>query len=185
MKLSCKKINDRDSANASKLLKVIGDLERISDHAVNIVVSAEEMKDKGLYFTQTASDDLIKLIKAVDEILDLTLTAFIKNDLHSAVDVEPLEQVIDKMKEQMRTNHILRLQQGLCSMEMGFVWSDILTDFERTSDHCSNIAGCVIDAESENLNIHESLRIMKTESNYFKEKYAFFASKYLQKDMSC
>ena len=181
VKLSANRISDRDSAEAAKLLKIIGDLERISDHAVNLVDSAEEMESKQLSFSEAASSQLSGLSDAVSEILDLSCKAFVNNDLHAATTVEPLEQIIDEMKDQMRSSHIKRLQQGTCSIETGFVWSDILTNLERTSDHCSNIAGCVLDAEEKNMNIHESLRVMKAESPYFKEQYAVFAEKYLGK----
>ncbi len=180
VKLSANRISDRDSAEAAKLLKIIGDLERISDHAVNLVDSAEEMESKQLSFSDTAVTQLSSLSDAIEEILDLSCKAFVNNDLQAAATVEPLEQIIDEMKDQMRTSHITRLQQGTCSIETGFVWSDILTNLERTSDHCSNIAGCVIDAEQKNMNIHESLRAMKADSPYFKEQYGVFAEKYLK-----
>ena len=179
VKLSTNQVSDKGSAEAAKLLKIIGDLERISDHAVNLVDSAEEMQNKKLSFSDAAVDELSNLCNAINEILDYSLASFVNSDMEAATTVEPLEQIIDKLKEQMRTNHILRLQQGSCSIETGFVWSDILTNLERTADHCSNVAGCVIDAAEKNLNIHESLRIMKTESNYFKEQYKLFADKYL------
>lgn len=179
VKLSANQISDRDSAEAAKLLKVIGDLERISDHAVNLLDSAEEMRDKNLTFTETANKELANICAAIEEILDLTLIAFVNNNFTAAATVEPLEQVIDKLKEKMRNGHIERLQQGACSIETGFVWSDILTNMERTSDHCSNIAACVIDAENKNLNLHESLRTAKKESSYFKEQYKVYAKKYL------
>lgn len=181
VKLSANRISDRDSAEAAKLLKIIGDLERISDHAVNLVDSAEEMENKQLSFSEAATAQLSGLSDAISEILDLSCKAFVNNDLQAANTVEPLEQIIDEMKDQMRTSHIKRLQQGTCSIETGFVWSDILTNLERTSDHCSNIAGCVLDAEEQNMNIHESLRAMKADSPYFKEQYAVFAMKYLGK----
>ena len=179
VKLSANQISDRDSAEAAKLLKIIGDLERISDHAVNIVESAEEIKNKELTFSDTAKDELNNIIKATEEILDLSYAAFVTTDLDTAATVEPLEQIIDKLKLNMRNSHILRLQQGLCSIESGFVWAEILTNLERTSDHCSNIAGCVIDANDSNLNIHESIRTMKANSPYFKEQYSVFEKKYL------
>ncbi len=179
VKLSTNQISDHDSAEAAKLLKVIGDLERISDHAVNLLDSAEEMKEKGLSFSEPAIVELKTISAALEEILDLTLMAFVNNNLTAAATVEPLEQVIDKLKGILRNGHILRLQQGSCSIETGFVWSDILTNLERTSDHCSNIAGCVIDAEDRNLNLHESLRNAKKESTYFKEQYNAYAKKYL------
>ncbi len=179
VKLSAEQIDDRHSTEAAKLLKVIGDLERISDHAVNLLQSAEEMEDKKLIFSHTAKEELANISTAIEEILDLTLMAFISNNQSAAATVEPLEQVVDKLKTIMRNGHIERLQKGECSIETGFVWSDILNDLERTSDHCSNIAGCVIDAENKNLNLHQSLRTAKKESSYFKEQYNVFAKKYL------
>ena len=181
VKLSSRRISDKDSTEAAKLLKIIGDIERISDHAMNLVDSAEEMKNKELSFSPAAEAELKNLTNAATEILDLSLLAFVENDTLAAANVEPLEQIIDTLKEQMRSAHILRLQQGACSIETGFVWSDILTNLERVSDHCSNIAGCVLDSESSNLNIHESLRAMKSDSPYFKERYAVLAEKYLPK----
>lgn len=148
---------------------------------MNLVDSAEEMEEKNLSFSETATAELSGLAAAISEILDLSYDAFVKENFQAAITVEPLEQIIDEMKEQMRTSHILRLQQGICSIETGFVWSDILTNLERTSDHCSNIAGCVIDAQQKNMNLHQSLRAMKAESPYFKEQYAAFAQKYLKR----
>ncbi len=179
VKLSALQISDKDSAKAAMLLKVIGDLERISDHAVNLLDSAEEIRNKSVTFSEEAKTELANLSKASEEILDLSYLAFAESNMEAARTVEPLEQVIDKLKEIMRNNHISRLQQGSCSIETGFVWSDIITNLERASDHCSNIAGCVIDAEDRNLNLHESLRVMKTDSSYYKEQYEAFASKYL------
>ena len=179
VKLSAKQISEADSAEAAKLLKMIGDFERISDHAVNLLESAEELENKGLAFTAPAVAELETISSAVNEILDLSLTAFLADDLKSASMVEPLEQVIDGLKEQMRTRHILRLQQGLCSIDAGFVWADLLTNLERTSDHCSNIAGCVIDMAQRSMNIHETLRSTKKDSEDFRQKYKAFAGKYL------
>lgn len=178
VKLSTKRISGSDSAEAAKLLKMIGDFERISDHAVNILESAEEMQGKGLVFTDAALAELQIIASAVNEILDLSLTAFLAEDLKAAFLVEPLEQVIDQLKEQMRTRHILRLQQGVCSIEAGFVWSDLLTSLERTSDHCSNVAGCVIDMANHNMNIHESLRSIRNDSEDFQQKFRAYAGKY-------
>ena len=179
VKLSALQISARDSAKAAMLLKVIGDLERISDHAANIVDSADEMKTKGIVFSDEAQKELKNLKGASLEILDLSLSAFIAGDKTAVSNIEPLEQIIDELKERMRTNHILRLQQGSCSIETGFVWSDILTNLERTSDHCSNIAGCMMDVIDNNLNLHESLRAIKKDSALFKEKYEAYAAKYL------
>ena len=180
VKLSSRQISDRDSAEAAKLLKIIGDFERISDHAVNLVESIQEMRDKKIALTPDASAELDRLTEAVGEILDLTMAAFEGDDLTSADTVEPLEQVIDRMKEQLRTNHIQRLQRSECSIEAGFIWSDLLTNLERTSDHCSNIAGCIIDVAHDNMNIHESLRTARNYSSFFREKYDGYAAKYLR-----
>lgn len=179
VKLSAGQMSDGDSMEIGKLLKVIGDLERISDHAVNLTDSAKEMRDKGLSFSAEAKKEMENLVNAINEILELTKKAFSENDLSAAANVEPLEQVIDRLKENMRTSHTLRLRRGDCSMETGFVWADILTNLERTSDHCSNIAGCVIDGEKHNLNVHSSLREIKAYSSYFKQQYEAYEKKYL------
>jgi phosphate:Na+ symporter len=176
--LSARQISEEDSREAAKLLKLIGDFERISDHGVNIIESADEMYKKGLEFTETAVMELDVLSSAVTEILNLALAAFINNDLEAASKVEPLEQVIDNLKEKMRINHIYRMQQGDCTIDMGFVWSDLLTDMERTADHCSNIAGCIIDMEHNNLNLHESLRKVKNGSVEFDKMYGEYEKAY-------
>lgn len=178
VKLSAKSISESDSTEATKLLKVIGDFERIADHSVNILESAEELKTKNQKLTDKAEKELNILTSAVGEIIDNSLKAFLDNDLNSAAKVEPLEQVIDSLKEKMRTNHILRLQEGKCSVDVGFVWSDILTNLERTSDHCSNIAGCVTDIAEHNMNIHESLRDFRNDSEEFRQQFKLYKLKY-------
>ena len=178
VKLSTRRISASDSNEAAKLLKIIGDFERISDHAVNLIQSAEELGSKQMLLSAEASRELGVLTGAVSEILDLSLEAFLKNDLAPAGMVEPLEQVIDELKEQLRTAHILRLQQEKCSIEAGFIWSDLLTDLERVSDHCSNIAGCVLDMQEGNLNLHESLRAMKEDREKYADRYLVFKKKY-------
>ncbi len=179
VKFSGYKLSDSDSGIVSKLLKAIGDFERISDHSVNILESAEEMVEKGIGFTDDARKELDVLCTAVSEILTLSYDAFVSNDIEAAKSVEPLEQVIDGLKEKMRNGHITRLKNGECSIEAGFVWADLITNLERTADHCSNIAVCVIDSAEHNMNIHESLRNMKKDNPSFDEKYAFYADKYL------
>ena len=178
IQLSTRQINESDSAEAAKLLKIIGDFERIADHAVNILESAEEMREKKLAFSAAADAELAVITSAVREILDLSLAAFLDNDMEAASMVEPLEQVIDGLKEKMRTRHIFRLQQGGCSMETGFIWSDLLTDLERTADHCSNIAGCIMDLRNQSMNLHESLRNMRQEDPQFRDRYAVYVEKY-------
>ncbi len=178
VKLSALPISEADSTEAAKLLKIIGDFERISDHAVNLVESAEELAAKKLRFTSAAEAELTVIQRAVSEILELALSAFLHNDLDTAARVEPLEQVIDQLKEQLRTNHILRLQQGGCTIDVGFIWSDLLTDLERTSDHCSNIAGCIMDMAHHNMNLHASLREIRNDSQTYRRQFQLFAQKY-------
>ena len=178
VKLSAQKMGRAESEESTELLKTIGDFERISDHAVNILTSAEEMTRKGLTFSASAKNELATVTAAIREILSLSLKAFERHDTAIASQVEPLEQVIDTLKEQMRTRHILRMQQGQCSIEAGFVLSDLLTDLERTSDHCSNIAGCIIDASRHNLNLHETLREAKSADSGFQSAFHTYAEKY-------
>lgn len=178
VKISAYRISEADSAEAAKLLKLIGDFERISDHAVNILESAEEMREKQISFSQTGAKEIYVISSAVNEILDLALTAFLNDDIATAVMVEPLEQVIGNLKEKLRTHHIVRLQQGECSIDAGFIWSDLLTNLQRTSDHCSNIAGCIIEMSHNNMNLHESLSEFRNDSSAFKNKYEEYAEKY-------
>ena len=178
VQLSARKMGVDESEEATELLKSIGDFERISDHAVNILESAEELRGKSLAFSAAAAREYDVLAAAIGEILDLSLRSFERQDVALAELVEPLEQVIDTLKEQMRTRHILRMQQGHCSIEAGFVWSDLLTNLERTSDHCSNLAGCVIDAAQHNLNLHETLRAAHSDTHAFRSEFERYAAKY-------
>ena len=178
VKLSGQPLSAQDSESAAGLLKIIGDFERISDHAVNILESAEELRGKNLTLTETAMKEYEVISSAISEILDLTYEAFSTGNAAVANEVEPLEQVIDVLKEQMRTRHILRMQQGNCRIEVGFVWSDLLTNLERTSDHCSNIAGCVLDTAHHHLNLHQTLRATKAGSEEFDNMFRAYANKY-------
>ena len=178
VKLSALQISEADSAEAAMLLKALNDFERIGDHALNLVESAEELQEKNLSFSEAARHELAVLTRAVSEIVELSFSAFRENDLTKAYQVEPLEQVIDDLKEKLRVHHILRLQQGSCSIETGFVWSDILTALERVGDHCSNIAGCVIDLAHHDMNTHEALRSAQVENENFGEQYRMYAKKY-------
>ena len=178
VKLSALQISEEDSGEAATLLKVIGDFERISDHCVNLMESAEELSQKNLKFSDTANRELDVMLAAVREIVELSFRAFTENDPQLALQVEPLEQVIDDLKEKMRSRHILRLQQGSCSIETGFIWSDLLTSLERIGDHCSNVAGCVMDLHHHDMNIHESLRALKAGSPDFKIRYQNYSNKY-------
>lgn len=178
VKLSTQAINEADSAEAAGLLKLIGDFERIADHAVNIVESTEEIQEKGISFTDSAKDELSVICAAVEEVVTYARDAFVENDLTAAAHVEPLEEVVDDLKEALRSRHIRRLQRGQCSIEVGFVWSDLLTGLERVSDHSSNIAVCVIDMARNNMNQHEALKIIRTGSDEFDQAYKAYSKKY-------
>ena len=178
VKLSAHSISADDNAEATMLLKAISDFERVGDHATNIMESAEELHVKGLKLSDAAKTELEVIVGAVSEIMELSFGAFINRDLEAAYQVEPLEEVIDDLKEKMRTHHILRLQQGLCSIETGFVWSDLLNSLERIGDHCSNLAGCVIDLHHHDMNTHETLRSARVENAHFDEQYREYAKKY-------
>ena len=178
VKLSSQELSAHDSLATAKMLHLINDFERISDHAVNVVESGEEMKNKGLQFSEAAQAELAVLTAAVNEIMDLSLDAFLKNDVGLASAVEPLEEVIDTLKDQLRTRHILRLQKGECTIELGFVWSDLLTSLERVADHCSNIAGCIIEMSHDSLGVHGYLDSVKAGSETFTKAYDVYAQKY-------
>ena len=177
-KLARAQISDDDSSEVSKLLKVIGDLERISDHSVNVLESAEEMQEKKITFSEGAKQEMEVLCSALTEVLGLTVDALRRNDREAAGSVEPLEQVIDHIKSILRNRHIVRLKKGECSVEAGFIWADLLTDIERTSDHCSNIAVSIIDAHDHNMNAHEAMRSMKKSNPAFLEMLDDYSRKY-------
>ena len=183
VKLSSHNLDDSDSTRVARLLKVIGDLERISDHSINIVKSAEEIKNKEIKFSQSAQGEIKVLSDAVNEILNLTLKAFVEDDIDCAAQVEPLEQAIDHLKDEMHLRHIYRLQNGRCSIETGFVLSDLLTNLERVSDHCSNIAGCIIETSHNTMSLHEGMRAFKREDPHFTDKYRAHLAKYTLPEM--
>ena len=180
VKLSACDMDMQDSAQITKLLHLIGDLERISDHAVNIVEAAEEKRDKNIEFSSEAQREIGVLKGAVGEILDLTYKALVSGDIKLSAEVEPLEQVIDDLRDQIKLNHVLRLQKSECTIEHGFILSDILNDFERVSDHCSNIAGCIVEiSQYEALDMHKYLNQMKDGSEEFDKKYREYKAKYV------
>ncbi|MBQ8523421.1 MAG: Na/Pi cotransporter family protein [Clostridia bacterium] len=179
VKLSSHSMTEADSAEANKLLHVIGDIERISDHAVNIVESAEEIHDKNVEFSDEARAELKIITDAVKEIIDMVLVAFRDNDLRIAFKVEPLEQVIDDLRDYMKKQHVARLRNGECTIELGFVLGDLLTNLERISDHCSNIAGCVLEIAHDELDIHKYLREVKhDEKSEFNDYFEMYKFKY-------
>ncbi len=178
VKLSSLQLSAKDSSEAAMLLKVIGDFERISDHSVNIVESAEELRKKGIVLSDEATEELCVMSNAIREILDLSERAFQNGDAAAIAAIEPLEQVIDLLRDKLRDRHISRLQQGECSIDVGFVWSDLLTNFERAADHCSNIAGSLIDFGIHNMNMHENLRAIKADEESYQKLYNMYCEKY-------
>ncbi len=177
LKLGAEPLSDAASEEVTELLKLIGDFERIGDHAVNIIESAEEMHDKQLEFSRSAKYELSVMSAAVGEVMDLAVKAFAENDAQAASCVEPLEQVVDDLKDELRTRHILRMKKGECSIEAGFVWSDLLTNLERASDHCSNVALCVLDLKKHTLSAHETQHERKDVPE-FSEHYRRYSEKY-------
>ena len=165
VQLSSKALSDTDSRKVSKQLHTIGDFERIGDHAVNLWKAAEEIHEKDIHFSTQAEGELRTLTAALKEILDITTRAFSEDSLSLAKQVEPLEQVIDCLIADIKSNHIARLQNGQCTIEMGFVLSDILTNCERVSDHCSNIAVAQIETAQNTYQAHEYLNGVKNAGN--------------------
>ncbi len=178
LKLTSRQLAEEESEKTTQYLKLVGDYERIADHAVNVLESAEEMREKNILFTEQATAEYRTLSSAIDEILSLAYKAFSEDNPVSARRTEPLEQLIDEMKEELRTRHFLRLQKGECSTAAGFVWSDLLTDLERVADHCSNISGCVLEALDHTMNIHENQRIFRDTDEFFRKEYEVFGNKY-------
>ncbi|MEE0866703.1 MAG: Na/Pi cotransporter family protein [Clostridia bacterium] len=179
LKISERAISQRDSLEVSQLLHVIGDVERISDHAVNILEAAREIHDKDISFSSEAKHELNTIANAVREILSLAVEALVKEDLNIAKKVEPLEQIIDKLKYKIKNRHIERLRQGECTIELGFVLSDILNNFERVADHCSNIAVCLLEIDHNSFETHEYLQHVKKDGeNEFFEQYDIYKRRY-------
>jgi len=181
VQISMHELSVQDSREVSKLLHVIGDYERISDHAVNVILSAQEMKDKKVRFSKQAEKEIDVISAAVKEILENSVDCFINNDIELASQVEPLAQVIDMLRTEIRGNHVQRMQSGECTIELGFILSDILTSLERVADHCSNIAVSVIEmGKHGGLNSHDYLRRVKNgevDGNFF-EMYEVYTKKY-------
>lgn len=180
VQIASRSLSDADSKKSSKLLHTLGDFERLSDHAVNIIDVSEELKAKNIVFSDEAKDEIAVITEAIKEILNITADAFINDDLSIAKRVEPLEQVIDKLIATTKSNHITRLQKGACTIELGFVLSDLLNNYERISDHCSNIAVAIIETNHNSFGTHEYLNLVKNNNNAeFEDQYKAFAEKYL------
>ena len=179
VKLAQAKLSETDSRRISKLLHTINDFERISDHACNLVLVAEEINEKNIRFSPEATEEIGTLTQALKEILSLTRNAF-DGDVTAAAKVEPLEQVIDKIIAHIKNNHIDRLQQGNCTIELGFVLHDLLTNYERVSDHCSNIAVAIIETEHGSFDTHEYLNAVKSAAEGdFRDAYEEYKSRYI------
>ena len=180
VKLCSKNLTPQDSAEASKMLHSIGDFERISDHAVNILNVSREMHEKNISFSESAIDEIDIVICALIEIIDNTIKAYVNDDYELAMRIEPLEQVIDKLVNELKLRHIKRLRDGKCTIELGFIFSDLLNDIERVSDHCSNIAVCMIQLKEESFETHEYLHEFKhDDEGTFKTDYKEYKAKYV------
>ena len=179
VKVSALELSDEDSKETTKLLHIISDFERISDHAVHVLKSAEEIDEKKLSFSPKAKAEILTLAGAVGEIAALAYKAFSENDLEAAAKVEPLEQVVDDLTDHIKIKHINRLREGRCTIELGFILGDLLTNLERVSDHCSNIAGLVIEMAHSEMDIHKYLKkIKKSPTSEFNQLYESYAEKY-------
>lgn len=179
LKISARQLTQKDSREVSQLLHVIGDVERISDHAVNVLEVAREIHDKNIVFSEDAVYELGIITNAVREVVSLATEALVKQDLNIAKKVEPLEQVIDKLKYKIKNHHIKRLREGDCTIEMGFILSDLLTNYERVADHCSNIAVCLLEIDNNSFETHEYLNHVKQDGeNEFFEQYDLYKKRY-------
>ncbi len=179
VKISRKSLTVDDSHEVSNLLHTIGDFERISDHAVNILGVAEEINTKKVVFSKDAYTEIDTLSRAVGEILSNTVTAFENEDLALAKKIEPLEQVIDRIKFKLKQRHIARLQSGECTIEAGFIFSDFITNCERVADHCSNVAVCLIQVAEDSFDTHEYLQNVRAHGDVsFDEEYKMYKEKY-------
>ena len=161
MKITRKSLSAAQTEEVSKYLHTISDFERISDHALNIAEAMQEIHEKEIVFSHAAAHELEVMEDAVKEILTVSIDAFVSNDHVLASRVEPLEEIIDGLCDEMKSHHVDRLQQGICTLGQGFVFNDLLTNYERVADHCSNIAVAIIELESDSFDTHEYLNSVK------------------------
>ena len=179
VQLSSRDLSVKDSATLSMLLHSIGDMERISDHAVNILEAAEEMQKKELTFSSDAEKEIAVFSDAVREILRLSIESFIREDGEEAVLVEPLEEVVDDLRDELKKRHVNRLREGKCTIELGFILSDLTTNFERVADHCSNIAACLIQTGEHDFEMHNYIhKLAKGENTPFHARYTEYRKQY-------
>lgn len=178
VKISSQALSEADSKRVSIMLHAIGDFERLGDHAVNLVKTCDELNEKKIAFSAQARADIDVLQAAVDEIINLTIDSYTKSNATTAFAVEPLEQVVDALILNIKNRHIERLQSGNCTIELGFILSDLLTNYERISDHCSNIAAAMIEIAGGSFDTHEYLSGVKYGNKRFDEMFNAYAEKY-------
>lgn len=179
VRLSNNELSENLSHSIARMLHSIGDFERIGDHALNICKVAEEMHNKNIHFSDEARKEIAVITNAVTEILNMTVDSFINDDIELASHVEPLEQVIDKLNKKLKARHVARLQNGECTIELGFVFTDLLTNYERVSDHCSNVAVYTMQLPSDKLDAHKYLaKIKNAETGAFVDDFNMYAEKY-------
>jgi phosphate:Na+ symporter len=183
IKITGKELTEQQNKDVTKFLHTIGDVERISDHAMNIAEAAKEIHEKNIAFSPAASKELETMRAAVNEIVHNAMNAFVNNDLDMAYRIEPLEELIDNLCDEMKLHHIDRLQKGLCKLDQGFVFNDLITNYERIADHCSNIAVAMIELESSSFDTHEYLISLKeVRSHSFDQYYAEYSQRFALPD---
>ena len=179
MKIGNAELSDEDSQSVSLILHCIGDFERISDHAYNIMESAEQFHNMKKKFSDKAKKELRVYEAAVKDIVDITFDAYDRSDIIKASRVEPLEEVIDRLNDEIKKKHIKRLRKGKCTIELGFVLSDLTTNFERVADHCSNIAVCLIQTQADGYEMHEYLdKLKEDEDPFFEQMFEEYCKEY-------
>ena len=180
IKISKASVTGADSRRVSKMMHCVGNFERISDHAVNLVESAQEMHEKGISFSAECVSEIKIINDAITENINKAIESYISNDLAVAHKVEPLEEVVDNLSTELKNRHIRRLQNDECTVELGYIFQDILTNLERISDHCSNIAGCLIETD-EKTNLHAYLHEVKQNDETFRNEYLAYSKEYFER----
>lgn len=180
VKLSSKNLSQQDAETLSMILHSISDFERISDHAMNIEESARKIKEKEIVFSDKAKEELKVFEKIIQDIINLSVTVFLEEDSEQAREIEPMEEVVDRLTKKVKKRHIKRLEKGKCTMDAGLVLNDLVTNFERVADHCSNIGVCVIQSEEEAFDTHEYLDTLdKGKDSWFNARYEVYKQKYM------
>ena len=177
VRLSEQNLIASDAQKVSILLHAISDFEKMTDYTADLVFTAREKRDKDVHFSEKARQEITIMVNAVGEIIDLTISAFSDNDIQLANKVEPLEDVIDRLRNDLKNRHIKRMQEGRCSVDQGFVFTDYITALEKISDHCANVAAAIIELNDENYDIHNVMSHRKNRDEY-KELCVSFSKKY-------